>query len=81
MGHRLLVVEFGRSTGSSFRLNGSAWEVPDFGNAHSFVEWLVRDDLLVMDPARLAALHGEPSGSSLRTLQRRFCEPPGSPRG
>lgn len=60
------------ATGGSFWLNGSAWPVPDFGNADTFVEWLARDDVLVIDPAVPAALHGEPSGSSLRTLQRRF---------
>jgi helix-turn-helix protein len=56
----------------SFWLNGSAWSVPGFGNADTFVQWLVRDGLLVMDPAVPAALHGDPSGTSPRTLQRRF---------
>jgi AraC-like DNA-binding protein len=57
---------------SSFWLNGSTWQVPDYDNADTFVEWLVRDDLLVIDPAVRAALHGELAGSSLRTLQRHF---------
>jgi Helix-turn-helix domain len=56
----------------SFWLNGSAWRVPDFGNADTFVDWLARDDLLVIDPVVPAALHGEPPDSSPRTLQRRF---------
>jgi hypothetical protein len=56
----------------SFRLNGSAWQVPDFDDADTFAEWLVREDLLVMEPAIPAALHGDPSDSSLRTLQRSF---------
>lgn len=61
-----------QATRGSFWLNGSAWQVPDSGNADTFVEWLVRDGLLVIDPAVPAALHGEPSDSSPRTLQRRF---------
>lgn len=56
----------------SFWFNGSAWRVPDFGSAETFVQRLVREDLLVMDPAVIAALHGDHSDSSRRTLQRRF---------
>lgn len=56
----------------SFWLNGSRWQVPSFDNADTFVEWLVRDDLLIADPAVPAALNGEPAASSLRTLQRHF---------
>lgn len=56
----------------SFLLNGSAWQVPDFGNADIFVQTLVRKDLLVTDPAIPEVLHGDPSATSLRTLQRRF---------
>jgi AraC-like DNA-binding protein len=36
------------------------------------VQWLVRDGLLVADPAVHAALRGEAAGSSVRTLQRHF---------
>jgi hypothetical protein len=61
----------------SFWLNGSTWQAPTFDNADTFVDWLVRDDLLVVDPAVPAALHGEPAGSSLRTLQRRFLQATG----
>jgi hypothetical protein len=38
------------ATSKSFWLNGSAWQFPDFDNAETFVDWLVRDDLLVSDP-------------------------------
>lgn len=61
----------------SFRLNGSTWQVPDYDNADTFVEWLVRDGLLLADPAVLSALQGEPAESSLRTLQRRFLQATG----
>jgi hypothetical protein len=61
----------------SFWLNGSAWQVPRFDNADTFAEWLVRDGVLVADPAVPAALHGESAGSSLRTLQRHFLQATG----
>jgi AraC-like DNA-binding protein len=66
-----------QGTRNSFWLNGSAWQVPDFDNADTFVEWLARDDLLVIDPAVRAALLGEHPDSSLRTLQRRFLQATG----
>src|SRR5690348_16319389 len=67
--HRGRISVWVRGPGS-FWLNGSTWQVPRFDNADTFVEWLVRDGLLVVDPAVPAALHREPAGSSLRTLQR-----------
>ena len=38
------------ATRQSFWLKGSAWQVPDHENADTFVEWLVREGLLVRDP-------------------------------
>jgi hypothetical protein len=66
-----------QGTRNSFWLNDSEWQAPDFDNADTFVEWLARDDLLVIDPAVHAALLGEPMDSSLRTLQRRFLQATG----
>lgn len=60
------------ASGGSFWLNKSAWQVPGFGAADTFVQRLVREDVLVMDPAIPEALHCDSSGASLRTLQRRF---------
>jgi hypothetical protein len=57
---------------ASFWLDGSAWQVPDYENADTFVAWLVRAGLLVIDPAVPAALRGELTDVSLRTVQRRF---------
>src|SRR5215207_6139750 len=54
---------------ASFWLDGSAWQVPDYENADTFVTWLVRVGLLVIDPAVPAALRGELSDRSLRTVQ------------
>lgn len=67
-------------SGNSFLLNGSAWQVPGFGDADIFVQRLVREDALVRDPAILEALHDPPSRSSLRTLQRRFLRATGLTR-
>jgi AraC-like DNA-binding protein len=57
---------------NSFWLHGSAWQFPDFENADTFVDRLVRDGLLVRDPVVEAALQGEPAETSVRTVQRRF---------
>ena len=55
-----------------FRLDGSAWEIPDYDNAEVFVERLVRRGLLVRDAAVSAALEGDEQALSARTAQRRF---------
>jgi AraC-like DNA-binding protein len=54
----------------SFWLHGSAWQFPDFENADTFVDRLVRDGLLVRDPVVEAALQGQLKDVSLRTAQR-----------
>jgi hypothetical protein len=65
---------------ASFWLDGSAWQVPDYENADTFVAWLVRAGLLVIDPAVPAALRGELTDASLRTVQRRFRQATGVTR-
>jgi AraC-like DNA-binding protein len=62
---------------NSFWLHGSAWQFPDYENADTFVDWLVRDDLLIRDPVVEAVLKGEPAAASLRTVQRRFVQATG----
>jgi methylphosphotriester-DNA--protein-cysteine methyltransferase len=54
----------------SFFLNGSAWEYPNFDNAETFVNRLVRDGLISADDSVFDILHNEPEGQSLRTSQR-----------
>jgi hypothetical protein len=56
----------------SFWLDASAYQVPDYENADTFVARLVRAGLLAIDPTVPAALRGEPTNASPRTLQRRF---------
>jgi AraC-like DNA-binding protein len=56
----------------SFWLFGSLWQLPDYDNADTFVDWLVRKDLLVRDPVVDAALQGQLQDRDHRTIQRRF---------
>jgi hypothetical protein len=59
-------------SGRSFSLCHSAWEFPNYENADTFIDRLVRDGILVHDPI-LNARHQDQSQSlSLRTVQYRF---------
>ena len=55
-----------------FRLNGSAFEIPNFDNAEVFVDRLVRRGLLVRDAAVAAVLAGDAEAQNSRTTQRHF---------
>lgn len=61
----------------SFWLDNSAWEYPDYENADTFVDRLVRDDLLVCDPVVAAVLRGHPHALSPRTVRHRFLQATG----
>lgn len=65
-------VNLPEATSKSFWLNGSAWQYPNHENADAFVEWLVRDGLLIYHPVPEAVLKEQPAETSLRTVQRRF---------
>jgi AraC-like DNA-binding protein len=73
-------VNLPEATRASFWLDGSAWPVPDYENADTFVARLVRAGLLVIEPAVSEALRGELTGASLRTVQRRFLHATGVTR-
>src|SRR5262249_47593059 len=60
------------ATGNSFWLKGRTWQFPTFENADTFVDWLVRDGLLVREPLVEATLQGHLRDVPLRTAQRRF---------
>jgi hypothetical protein len=60
------------ATSTSFWLGGSAWQFPDYENADTFVDRLVREGLLVREPVVGAALQGHLNDLSLSTIQRRF---------
>ncbi len=65
----------------SFWLKGSAWRFPDHENAETFVERLVRNDVLVRDPLVEAALRGQAQGLSARTVRHRFLRATGLTQG
>lgn len=69
------------AVGKTFRLNGSAWEFPDFDNADSFVKRLAREGLLVHDPVVVAALQDRAADFSQRTIERRVLRATGLTRG
>lgn len=60
-----------------FWLNGFALEMPDFENVETFVERLVREDVLVTDPVVTATLQDQPPAVSSRTVRRRFLQATG----
>jgi hypothetical protein len=65
-------VNLPEATSRSFWLQGSAWEVPSFENADTFVARLVRAGLLVHDPVVTDVLRGQPHDLSPRSLQVHF---------
>lgn len=69
------------ASSDSFWLKGSAWQYPDFENADTFVDRLVRDGLLVFDPVVDAVLSGQPVDASIRTVRRRFLRATGMTYG
>jgi len=65
------------ATSTSFWLHGSAWQFPDYDNADTFVDRLVREGLLVREPVVREALQGHLKDLSLRSVQRRFLQAAG----
>lgn len=60
-----------------FWLAGSAWQFPDYDNADTFVDWLVREDLLLRETVVGQALQGHLKDLSPRSVQRRFLQATG----
>ena len=60
------------SSSAIFWLGGSTWQVPDYDNADTFVDWLVHAGLLFHEPLVDAVLHGQRQDLSVSTIQRRF---------
>lgn len=65
----------------SFWLKGAAWQFPDYENADTFVQKLVREEVLAYDPLVNAVLQGEPHDLSPRTVRHRFLRAAGLPQG
>ncbi len=60
-------------------LAGSAWELPTYDNADTFVHWLMREGLIGCDPIVEAVLQGRSPDVSIRTVRRRFLQTTGLP--
>lgn len=76
---RLMNLEFRlpEATSKSFWLNGSAWQFPDFENADTFIDRLVRDEALAHDPLVNAALEDQAPDVAPRTVRHRFLQATG----
>ena len=60
------------TSGNSFWLQGGTWEFPNFENADTFVNKLMRKEMLVQDQVVDDVLRGRTQDLSLRSVQRRF---------
>ena len=56
----------------SFWLKSSAWQFPDFENVETFINRLVRQEILVCDPLVHAVLQDQPEEMAPRTIRHRF---------
>jgi AraC-like DNA-binding protein len=65
----------------SFWLKGSAWQFPDYENVETFIDRLVREDVLVRDPVVDEALHGHLKRIPARTVRQRFLRATGLSHG
>ena len=61
-----------RAAGQAFWLYGSAWQFPDFDNVETFIDRLVRDEVLVRDPVINDMMQGHSPEMSSRTMRHRF---------
>src|SRR5258708_5694884 len=66
---------------NGFWLHSSAWEIPDYENVETFVDRLVRQDVLVRDPVVNAVLQEQPQDLSSRTVRHRLLRATGLPHG
>lgn len=64
-----------------FWLHGSARELFDYDNVDTFIEHLVREDILQWDTVVEAALQDELPETSFRTVRRRFVHATGMSQG
>jgi AraC-like DNA-binding protein len=74
-------VDLPEAASTSFWLHGSVWQFPNYDNADTFVDRLVREGLLVRDPIVDAVLRHQPQALSPRSIQRRFLRATGLTQG
>jgi len=68
------------AAGSFFWLKSAAWELPDFENVDTFVNRLVRDEILFLDPVVDAVLQDQLPDISSRTMRHHFLRATGLTR-
>jgi hypothetical protein len=61
-------------------LHSSAWEFPTAENVDTFIDRLLRQELIVREPAVASTLEGKPTYLSPRALQNRFLHATGLPQ-
>lgn len=61
----------------NFWLKGTAWQFPSYENADTFVNRLMHDELLALDPVVAETLNGKVPDVSPRTLRHRFLQTTG----
>lgn len=69
------------ATSQKFWLYGSSWQFPNFDNVESFVNRLIREEILVCDPVVTATIQGHEQELSLRSVQVRFARATGLTHG
>lgn len=58
--------------GQSFWLKDATWQYPDYENADTFAERLLREEVIVVDPIVKAIMEDREPDVSSRTIRRRF---------
>lgn len=65
------------ASGRSFWLHGSTWQFPDYENVDTFIDRLVRNDVLVRDSVVNAVLQDHPQKMTSRTVRHHFLQSTG----
>lgn len=68
------------ASSQSFWLKSSSWQFPDYENADTFIDRLVRDEVLVFDPVVNAMLQEQPQDLSSRSVRHHFLRATGMTR-
>lgn len=69
------------SIGGFFWLQGASWQIPEYEDLEIFVDRLVREGLLVREPAINQTLRGHYPDVSVRSIQRKFLQAVGITQG
>ena len=70
-------ITLSHTSNQTFWLDSSTWQIPDHENADTFVDRLVRENILVSDPVVEAVLQGHEPDMSTRSIQYRFLQATG----